>query len=76
MQFPLTDKEVLALDIDLDLEAQIDSDTYDRLYSYYVDSNEMPYGVAKARSGDPDQWIADQIAQRAQQIRSKHVIHG
>lgn len=34
---------------------------FDKLYSYYVNSGEMPYGVAKARTGDPDQWILDQV---------------
>ena len=31
------------------------------LYSYFADSGEMPYGVMKARDGDPDQWIADRL---------------
>ena len=37
------------------------SDVYMELYSYFADSGEMPYGVMKARDGDPDQWIADRI---------------
>ena len=31
------------------------------LYDYYFLSGEMPYGVAKARTGDPDNWIADRF---------------
>ena len=31
---------------------------YDALYDYYVDRGEMPYGVAKAREGDPYTWVA------------------
>ena len=27
-----------------------------------MDSGEMPYGVMKARDGDPDQWIADRVS--------------
>lgn len=39
---------------------------YQRLYAYYTDpsmpSGEMmPYGVAKAREGDPYQWIGNQL---------------
>ena len=34
---------------------------YEKLYTYYTDLNEMPYGVAKARTGDPDQWIWKQL---------------
>jgi hypothetical protein len=36
-------------------------DWYDELYEYYLMSGQMPYGVAKARTGDPDQWIVDQL---------------
>lgn len=32
---------------------------YDTLYDYYV--CEMPYGTAKARTGDPYQWINDRF---------------
>lgn len=32
---------------------------YDKLFDYYMP--EMPYGVAKARTGDPDQWILNQL---------------
>lgn len=34
---------------------------YDALYSLYLNSGEMPYGVAKARDGDPSQWISDKL---------------
>ena len=38
---------------------ELSDDLYDCLYEYYVD--EMPYGVAKARSGDPKDWISDRF---------------
>lgn len=31
---------------------------YDALYDYYLDRGEMPYGIAKAREGDPYTWVA------------------
>jgi len=34
---------------------------YDELYEHYVSSGEMPYGIAKARDGDPDQWIQEEL---------------
>ena len=37
------------------------SDLYMDLYSYYLDSGEMPYGTAKARDGDPVEWIMDRL---------------
>ena len=37
------------------------SSLYEELYEYYMLSGEMPYGVAKARTGDPVTWIVDTI---------------
>jgi len=34
---------------------------YDEVFGYFMDSGEMPYGVMKARDGDPDVWIADEL---------------
>lgn len=36
-----------------------DSGYFDKLFHYYA--TEMPYDVAKARTGDPDQWILDRL---------------
>ena len=35
-------------------------DLYEALYKYFVYGGEMPYGVAKARTGDPVEWIMNQ----------------
>ena len=32
---------------------------YTKLYNYFV--GEMPYGTAKARTGDPDEWIINRL---------------
>ena len=35
---------------------------YEKLYEYFAfTTSEMPYGTAKARDGDPDQWILDYL---------------
>lgn len=34
---------------------------YKQLYEFYLP--EMPYGVAKARDGDPDQWIFNRLCE-------------
>jgi len=34
---------------------------FDALYDYYFD--EMPYGVKKARDGDPFEWVSERLAQ-------------
>jgi hypothetical protein len=36
---------------------ELDRDLFEALFDYYSDNGEMPYGVAKARDGDPYQWI-------------------
>jgi hypothetical protein len=40
-----------------------DGDLYDALYDYYLLHGEMPYGVAKARTGDPLEWVSDRFSQ-------------
>ena len=34
---------------------------YDDLYDFYANSGEMPYGVMKARTGMPDEWIYEKL---------------
>lgn len=40
-------------------------DFFDALYEYYAESGEMPYGVQKARDGDPYEWITQRLDQEA-----------
>jgi hypothetical protein len=30
---------------------------FEAFYEFYLNNREMPYGVAKARTGDPYQWV-------------------
>jgi len=46
---------------DFEATGNLSDDLFDALYDYYQD--DMPYGVQKARSGDPHDWIADRITQ-------------
>jgi hypothetical protein len=39
---------------------EMSSDLFDVLYDYYFD--DMPYGVKKARSGDPYEWVSTRFA--------------
>ena len=32
---------------------------FDELYEYFLE--DMPYGIAKARDGMPDEWIVDRV---------------
>jgi len=37
------------------------STEYNKLYEYFLDSGEMPYGVATADTGEPDLWIIEKL---------------
>lgn len=41
----------------------ITDDMYDALFDYYTESGEMPYGTAKARDGDPMEWIEERVGE-------------
>jgi len=45
---------------DFEENAELSEELYDALYDYYHE--DMPYGVKKARSGDPYEWVADRFA--------------
>jgi hypothetical protein len=46
--------------MDFEQGGELSDSLYDALYDYYFD--DMPYGVKKAREGDPYEWIADRFA--------------
>lgn len=41
--------------------ADLEEKLYDDLFDYYVLNGEMPYGIAKARDGDPIEWITERF---------------
>jgi len=44
-------------------EEDISDAAYEKAYTYYLSNGEMPYGTAKARSGDPYMWVMDRLEQ-------------
>lgn len=42
---------------------EIDQDSFDLLYDFYLNAGDMPYGVAKARDGDPYDWIVRKLGE-------------
>lgn len=42
-----------------EMDIGADAELYDKLFEYYMD--EMPYGVQKARDGDPCEWIYERL---------------
>jgi len=55
-QYPEAIKGVADGDSIMDFE-----EAYEALFGYFFDKGEMPYGIAKARTGMPDEWIADEL---------------
>ena len=58
----LTDAELL--EVEEVIQGEVDfygTLAYDKLFKHFLE--EMPYGTAKARTGDPDQWILDRLGQ-------------
>jgi hypothetical protein len=45
---------------DFEETGEMSENLYDALYDYYFD--DMPYGVKKARDGDPYEWVSDRFA--------------
>jgi hypothetical protein len=39
----------------------LDNDLYEALFDYFSDAGEIPYGIAKARDGDPYEWVAQNL---------------
>jgi hypothetical protein len=37
----------------------METTAYEKLFEYFAD--EMPYGVAKCRDGEPDVWILEEL---------------
>lgn len=60
----ITPEEAKQLADDLsNAEIDMQSTYFQKLFDYYLDSGDFPIGIAKARTGDPDAWIADQVIQ-------------
>jgi|TARA_R110001583_G_scaffold194113_1_gene364328 hypothetical protein len=63
----LTQNEISTVESYLDEDSLIDgfaeSSAYEKLNDYFCDSNEMPYLVAKGRTGEPDIWILERLGQ-------------
>ncbi len=42
-------------------DAGFSEELYNFLFDFYCNNGEMPYGVAKARTGDPYEWLASRV---------------
>jgi hypothetical protein len=46
---------------DLKSGGEFAENLFDDLFEYYLETGEMPYGVAKARTGDPYEWMFNKL---------------
>ena len=46
---------------DFELGHELDDHLYEALFDYYMLHGQMPYGIAKARTGDPFDWVTQQL---------------
>jgi len=58
-------KEIIAkhqVDVDLFVNgSDLSEELYDDLFEYYCNNNQMPYSTAKARDGDPYEWVTQRF---------------
>ena len=43
-------------------DGEFDEGLFDELFDHYSNNGEMPYGTAKGRDGDPEEWIFQKLA--------------
>jgi len=58
-ELELDPKEQRELNLFLSGDGNLEGSLNSKLYEYFVD--EMPYGTAKGRTGDPDQFIFQKL---------------
>jgi len=44
-------------------DRELSDEAYEIAFNYYINAGEMPYGTAKARTGDPYNWISERLMQ-------------
>ena len=47
--------------IEYDDGSFLETYAYRKLFNHFCDTGEMPLGVAKARTGEPDVWILERL---------------
>ena len=57
----LTQSQVASLAKQALVNSDVVEDNFDELFEYYTSTNQMPYGTAKARTGDPYIWIQHRL---------------
>lgn len=61
LEFKLTQEQSQNVVDVLTKNVDMDDDVYSVMYEHFM--QDMPYGTAKARTGDPIEWICDRLAQ-------------
>lgn len=56
-----TPEDKVAIQFAIDNNTDLDDTLFTKLFDHFCNNGEMPYGVAKARTGDPYEWIGDHM---------------
>ena len=56
-----TPEDKAAIQFAIDNNSDLSNDLYTKLFEHFCNNGEMPYGTAKARDGDPAEWIGDHM---------------
>lgn len=63
IKFGITDEQADRVVEVLELGDVVDDESYDVMFAHYCEAGEMPYGTAKARDGDPYQWVSQRVTE-------------
>jgi hypothetical protein len=61
-EFKMSAEEAAAVIEALQTNDDIADEAYETFFEYYCNNGEMPYGTAKARDGDPIEWVCERVA--------------
>lgn len=59
------DQEIRDVATKGDTVSELSPKAYQALFNHYANSGDMPYGVMKARNGDPDEWLDERLPEWA-----------
>ena len=55
-------------------EQDMSEEVFRKAFEYYANSGKMPYGTMKARTGDPEVWIAERLPRDVEEYQKFHTI--
>ena len=57
----LTDQDYIHIAALVNMSIALPDSLFEKFYNHFLNAGEMPYGTAKARTGDPQEWVEDRV---------------